>query len=66
MVFEYIASQQTRGKWRQERGNLSVAERSADHSRSHSTNAVEYWSSDAIETWSRRLSTRGIDENIAR
>ena len=48
---EYVASLQLRGKWRQTRAKLS---------------AVEYLSSDAIETWSRRLSTNGIGENIAR
>ena len=53
---EYVASLQPRSKWRQERGT--------DHRRWHSTTAVEYRSSDAIEVWSRWLSSRGISANI--
>ena len=47
----------TSNKWRQERANVSVDDVVLITDDGISTTAVEYWSSDAIETWSRRLST---------
>ena len=64
---EYVASLQSRSKWRQECANLSIDDVVLI---TYDGNPPLHWSigrlSNAIEAWSRWLSSSGIGENIAR